>query len=46
MEVLMIINSMFIIFLCLYTLYHLSQVKKIIDDMDVNLKRMTIKKYK
>jgi len=46
MEVLMIINSMFIIFLCLYTLYHLSQVRKIIDDMDVNLKRMSVKNKK
>ena len=42
----MIINSMFIIFLCLYTLYHLSQVRKVIDDMDVNLKRISVKNKK
>ena len=46
MDVLMIINSMFIIFLCLYTLYHLSKVRKIIDDMDVNLKRISVKNKK
>ena len=46
MEVLMIINSMFIIFLCGYSIYILGQMKTIVDSMSVQLGRMseTLKK--